>query len=168
MDSNPLQQDPVLGTINPESPQQEPQKTCTRNKPCCMQGCLLCHSYSTHICNLEADLDCSNASSTPTTTDEPDPPPDHPIRRLNNALQLAIQKNNVNELKAFTKLYNTNLESNLEFCFYNHSIIQTTYLTTMKILDSHTAINTPLPSSPTQRLNLYQPQPFTLCSLQGS
>ena len=34
MDSHPLQQDTVLGDINPETPNQEPQRMCTRGKPC--------------------------------------------------------------------------------------------------------------------------------------
>ena len=149
MDSHLLQQDTVLVAINPETLYQEPQRTFTRGKPCCLQGCLLCRTSSTHVPNLEADLDSSNASSTPLTSDElPQPPHDHPILCLNTTLQLAIQRNNIKELNAFTKLYDTNLESNLEFCLFNRSVIETTYLTAMKILDSHTAINTPLPSSP--------------------
>ena len=149
MDSHLLQQDTVLEAINPETLYQEPQRTFTRGKPCCLQGCLLCRTSSTHVPNLEADLDSSNASSTPLTSDElPQPPHDHPILCLNTTLQLAIQRNNIKELNAFTKLYDTNLESNLEFCLFNRSVIETTYLTAMKILDSHTAINTPLPSSP--------------------
>ena len=124
------------------------------------QGCLVCSTPTNHIRNLDEALNSSDATQTSPTTDElPDPPTDHPICHLNTALQLAIQKNNVNELKAFTKLYNTNLESNLEFCFYNRSVIQTTYLTAMKILDSHTAINTPLPSSPPNGSTSTHPNP---------
>ena len=105
--TRPLRQDNILGAINPETPYQKPQNMRNRDTLCPQQGCLLYRTPSTHVHNLGADLNNSNASSTPPTSDElPQPPPDHPILRLNNALKIAIRENNIHELKAFTKLYN--------------------------------------------------------------
>ena len=144
-----LHQDDVPGAINPETPYQEPQKTCTRNKPCGLQGCLPCRTSSTHIRNLGADLDSCNTSSTPWTTDVlPQPPPNHPILLLTSAFQRAIQTKDIRQLKAYIKQYNHNLESNMEFVQFDCSKLNTLCTSAENILDSITATNTPLPSSP--------------------
>ena len=149
MDLQSLHQDDVPGAINPETPYQEPQKTCTRNKPCGLQGCLPCRTSSTHIRNLGADLDSCNTSSTPWTTDVlPQPPPNHPILLLTSAFQRAIQTKDIRQLKAYIKQYNHNLESNMEFVQFDCSKLNTLCTSAENILDSITATNTPLPSSP--------------------
>ena len=166
MDSHPLQQDAVLGDIDPEISDQEPQRTCTRGKPCYGQGCLLCRTSSTHIRNLEADLDNSNASSTPLTTNElPPPPPGHPILILTSAFQRAIQKKDSLQLKSYIKQYIHNLDFNIEFLTYDCSDLHASCQEHPGFSNCH---QHPFALLPTQRLNLYPPQPFTLCSLQGS
>ena len=123
MDSRLLHQDNNLRAINPETPYQEPQKTCTRNKPCRLQGCLLCRTPSTHIRNLGTDLDSSNASSTPQTTDElPQPPPNHIIRLLNSAFQRVIQEINTLQLKGYVNQYTKNLLDRIQISYNTTSM----------------------------------------------
>ena len=148
MDSQPLHQDNTLGATN-TTPHQEHQKTCIRKSPCQSQGCTFCHAQTSHIRNLDADLDSSNASSTPPTTiNLPRPPANHPILLLTSAFHKAIQTNNVHELEVIDHLYKNTMKSNLDFLIYDCSNLIDLHLTAINLLDSHTTANTPLPPSP--------------------
>ena len=115
MDSQPLHPDNTLGATN-TTPHQEHQKMCTRKSPCQLQGCTFCSAPTSHIHNLDADLDSSNASSTPPTTIHlPRPPADHPILLLTSVFQNAIQTNNVHELEVIDYLNKNTMKSNLDF-----------------------------------------------------
>ena len=61
-----LHQDSIHGVtdLDPKTPHQDPQKTCTRNSPWLQQGCMICSTPNTHICNLDVALNGSNASPT--------------------------------------------------------------------------------------------------------
>jgi hypothetical protein len=96
----------------------------------------------------------SNSEATqvhPTTDKEPRlpaPPPDHPILFINAALKRAIRKKDIILLNAYVKQYLHQLETNLEFTKYDCSNLNASYLTAKGILTSHTALSTPLPTSP--------------------
>ena len=67
-----LHQDSIheVTKLNPETPRQEPQKTCTRNSPCLQQRCMICSTPINQTRNLDVALNGSNALPTsPTTTD---------------------------------------------------------------------------------------------------
>ena len=67
-----LHQDSIHGVteLDPETPNQNPQKTCTRKSPCLQQGFMICITPNNHIYNLDVALNGSNASLTsPTTAD---------------------------------------------------------------------------------------------------
>ena len=86
-------QDSIHGVIDlvPETPHQDPQKTCTRNSPCLQRGCMICNTLNTHIRNMNVALNGSNASPTsPTNADCPQPPTYHPISTLTSMFQEAI------------------------------------------------------------------------------
>ena len=135
--TRPLSQDNILGAINPDTPYQEPQKMCNRDTLCLQQGCLLCRTPSTHVRNPGADLNNSNASSTPPTTDElPQPPPNHPIWLLTSAFQPPIQKKDNFLLKCYFNQYTNNFASNTEFLQYNYFDLHASYLTAKNTLDS--------------------------------
>ena len=162
MDSQPLRQDNTLGVIN-ATPHQEPQRACTRNSPCQSQGCTFCHAPTSHIRNLNADLDISNNSSTPTTTiNLPRPPTDHPIVHLTSAFHNAIQMNDMNEIEDLNHLYRNTLKSNLDFSQYDRSDLSAIRMTALNILDNHIATNTPLPTSPPNEraTNYHHPSPI--------
>ena len=147
MDSQPLHQDNTLGATN-TTPHQEHKKTCTRKSPCQSQGCTYCHTPTSHIRNLDANLDSSNASLTPPTTiNLHRPPADQPILLLTSAFHNAIQTNNVYELEVIDHLYNNTMKSNLDFLRYDRSDLIDLHLTAVNLLDSHTAANTLLPPS---------------------
>ena len=99
MDSQSFHQGNTLGDIN-TTPHQEHQKMCTRNFPCYQQGCSLCHAPTSHVLNLDKDLDSSNASSNPPTSLLPQPPDNHPI-------MLDISKRNPNQQCAWTGSFHT-------------------------------------------------------------
>ena len=147
MDSQPLHQDNTLGATN-TTPHQEHKKTCTRKSPCQSQGCTYCHTPTSHIRNLDANLDSSNASLTPPTTiNLHRPPADQPILLLTSAFHNAIQTNNVYELEEIDHLYKNTMKSNLDFLRYDRSDLFDLHLTAVNLLDSHTAANTLLPPS---------------------
>ena len=112
MDSQSFHQGNTLGDIN-TTPHQEHQKMCTRNSPCYQQGCSLCHAPTSHVLNLDKDLDSSNASSNPPTSLLPQPLDNHPI--MLDVSKSKIQTNNVHELEVFTHLYTNSMKSNLEY-----------------------------------------------------
>ena len=133
-----------------ETPLQGIQRTCTRNSPCLLQGCLICRTPTNHVRNLDEALD--DADTTLSSNDQPQPPPDHLILRLTKVLHNAIQKNNIHQMTAFAKQYTHNMENNPDFCHYDLSNLEDLYQTATNIINSHTAMSTPLPSSPpTQR-----------------
>ena len=99
-----LHQDSIHGVINldPEFPQQDSQKTCTRNSPCLQQGCMIGCTPNTQIHNLDVALNGSNASPTsPTTADRPQPPIDHTIL----ILTAPFQENDIFELTSVDHQY---------------------------------------------------------------
>ena len=148
MDLQPLHQDNTLGVTN-TTPHQERQKTCTRKSPCYLQGCTFCHAPTSHVRNLDVDLNSSDASSTPTISLQlPRPPADHPIISLTLAFHNAIQRNDVNEIEDLNSLYRNTLTSNLDFSRYDRSDLNDLRMTALNILNAHTATNTPLPPSP--------------------
>ena len=96
-----LHQDSIHGVtdLDPETPYQDPKKTCTRNSPCLQQGCMICSTPNNHIRNLNVAMNGSNASPTsPATSDRPQPPINHPILILTTRFQDAIQENDIFEL----------------------------------------------------------------------
>jgi len=147
MASQPLHAGNTLGEIN-VTPHQENQRVCTRSSPCLQQGCLLCYAPPSHVRNLDVDLNSSNASSSTPSKPLPQPPDDHPIALLTFAFQNAIQTNDIDELEAVTHLYTNSLQTNMDFIKYDRSTLNSLRLAAKKLLTSHIAVNTPLPSTP--------------------
>ena len=141
-------QDSIHGDINhidTETPRQEPQWMCTRNSPCLQQGFMICSTLINHVCNLDMALNSDHASQTSLITAACPLPTSHAILFLTFAFQLAIQKNNTEEIN---HLYNQNLKSNLDFILYDRSDLGATQQIAMNLLNSHIATSTPLPNSP--------------------
>ena len=126
----------VIEDINPETPRQDPQKTCTRNSPCLQQGCLICSTLTNHVCNLNVsptnhvrnlDVSLNNVNGPPnsatsltslTATEFPPPLINHPISTLTTALQHAIQQKNI------AKFHDDIMQSNLDFINYDCTTLQ--------------------------------------------
>ena len=101
---------------------------------------MICSSPNTHIRNLDVALNGSNASPTSLTiADHPQPPIDHPVLLLTTAFQLAIQKNDIDELTAINHLYIQTLGSNLDFWLYDRSNLHATQQTAINLLNSAAA-----------------------------
>ena len=158
MASQSLHAGNTLGEIN-VTPHQENQRVCTRSSPCLQQGCLLCYAPPSHVRNLDVDLNSSNASSSSPSKPLPQPPDDHPIALLTFAFQNAIQTNDIDELEAVTHLYTNSLNTNLDFIKYDRSTLNSLRLAAKKLLTSHIAVNTPLPSTPPNRQTSDQHNP---------
>ena len=113
----------VIEDINTETPRQDPQKTCTRNLPYLQQGCLICSTPTNHVCNLDVsltnhgrnlDVSLNNVngppnSATPLTSLSavklPQPTTYHAISILTAKFQLAIQLNDIKDLKNLKYTY---------------------------------------------------------------
>ena len=111
-----------------ENPLKGVQRTYTRKSPCSLQGCLICR--------------------TPTSNDQPEPPPDHLILHFTKAIRIAIKNNNIRQLSAYVNQCNHQLDTNPEFVKYDLSDLLSVHQAATNILDSHTARSTPLPPSP--------------------
>ena len=110
---------------------------------------MVCCTPTNHIRNLDEALNSSDATQIPPTTDKlPHPPPDHPILIITAAFKRAILKKDITLLKSCVKQYLHHLDTNLEFMKYHCSDLHASFLTAEDILTSHTALSTPLPTSP--------------------
>ena len=151
-----LHQDSIHGVNNldPETPHQDPQKTCTRNSTCLQQGCMICSTPNTHIHNLDVALNGSNASpASPTIADRPQPLINHPQPLINHtililiaAFQKAIQENDNFKLTSVDHQYAQAMKYNLDFFLYDRSNLQAVHKIDMQILNSHGTASTPPPA----------------------
>ena len=143
--------DSILGEtdhLDAETPQQDPQRTRTRNSPCLQGGCMICNKPINHVRNLDVALNINHGPQvSPITTDRL-APANHAILFLTAVFQLAIQENDITEITAVNKLYAQTLESNLDFILYDRSDLRAIRQTALNILNSHVAASTPLPTSP--------------------
>ena len=90
------------------------------------------------------------------------PPPNHPILLLSIAFKNAIKENRIYALKALSKQFIHQLETNLEFITYDHSDLATCYQTAEDIINSlstTTAENPTLVQQP--RASFKPPKPTT-------
>ena len=165
----------VIEDINTKTPRQDPQKTCTRNSPCLQQECLTCStptnhvrnldvfptnhvhnldvSSTNHVCNLDVSLHNINGLpnsatflTSPTVAELPQPPNNHPISNLTAVFQLAIQMNDINDLKLLHSLQDKIMKSSLDYINYDRAALHTNRLTAIQLIDSHAA---ELPQPPT-------------------
>ena len=136
--TTPLQED-VLNNLPPETPHQEVQR-CTRNSPCRLSGCTICPTPTNHVRNLDEELETGHTS-----------PTHHPILLLSIAFKNAIKENRIYALKALSKQFILQLETNLEFTTYNTSDLATFYQTAEDIINAHTTVAT---DNPPSQLNL--------------
>ena len=114
---------------------------------------MICSTPNNHIRNLDVALNGSNASLTsPTTADRPQPPINHHILTLTAMFQDAIQENDIFELTPANNQYTQAMNSNPDFSLYDHSNLRAVHKIAMQILNSHTAVSTPLPASPPNSL----------------
>jgi len=60
----------------------------------------------------------------------------------------AFPTNDIDELEAVTHLYTNSLQTNMDFIKYDRSTLNSLRLAAKKLLTSHIAVNTPLPSTP--------------------
>ena len=111
--TNPLHEDP-LKDLPPETPHHEAQR-CTRNTPCGLSGCTICRTPTNHVRNLDVELGTDDTTPTPPTSSDLPPPPNHPILLLSTAFKNAIKENRIYALKALSKQFIHQLETNLEF-----------------------------------------------------
>ena len=143
--------------INSESPRQDSQKTCTRNSHCLQLGCSTCATPAPHVRNLNVSLTNTNertkSATSPTTAAPQQPPINHAISTLTAAFQLAIQDEDIGELKSLNTLYESTRAANLNLLTYDRTVLRTARVTALQIITSHTAASTPLPASPPQRTN---------------
>ena len=89
--------------INTESPRQDSQKTCTRKSHCLQPGCPICATPPPHVRNLNVSPTNTNVQTntvtSPTTTERRQPPINHALSDLTDALQHAIQIRDIEELE---------------------------------------------------------------------
>ena len=131
------------------TPLQEPQKTCTRNTPCLLQGCMICRTPTNHVRNLDDALGTTeDASASPSSNAHLQPPVHNTIRILTNAFLQAIQQRNINHLSSLVNQYKHKLDTDLELFEHDLSVLDAYNSTAKDIINSHTALSTPLPSSP--------------------
>ena len=109
---------------------------------------MICSTLINHVCNLDMALNSDHASQTSLITAACPLPTNHAILFLTLAFQLAIQKNNTEEITSINHLYNQNLKSNLDFILYDLSNLRATRQIAMNLLNSHITASTPLPTSP--------------------
>ena len=81
---------------------------------------------------------------------------DHAILIHTNAFKYAIRENQIHTLNALSKQFIRQMETNLEFLKHDHSDLKASYQTAVNVINSHTTMSTPLPSSP---LNKQTQQP---------
>ena len=131
------------------TPLQEPQKTCTRNTPCNLQGCMICRTPTNHVRNLEDALGTTeDAPASPSSNAHLQLPVHNTIRILTNAFSQAIQLQNINHLSSLVNQYKHQLDTELELFEHDLSVLDAYNSTAKDIINSHTALSTPLPSSP--------------------
>ena len=143
-----LHKDSIHGVTDkdPETPHQDPQKTCTRNSPCLQQGCMICCTPITPIRNLNVALNGSNASPTSLTmVDRPQSPDNHPM------FQDTIHENDIFELTTANNLYTQAINSTMDFSLYDRSNLVPWDVNTMEFLSTDmrawtVTIPHPLPS----------------------
>ena len=68
-----------------------------------------------------------------------------------------MQENQIHTLNALSKQFIHQMETNLEFFIYDHSDLKASYQAALNVINSHTTMSTPLPSSP---LNKQAQQPY--------
>ena len=152
-----LQQDTIHGDIT-ETPGQEPQKTCDRNSPCLLQGCMIGSTPTNHVRNQDVDLSNRNANPTsPNSVDLPQPPTNHTILFITSASKLAIRPGDQNpgtispqpyvhpnhENQKFDHMFILNRKSNLDLSLYDCSNLHETRRTA--IINSFRSSNIPVP-----------------------
>ena len=149
--TTPLLEDP-LKDLPPETPHQEAQR-CTRNTPSRLSGCTICPTPTNQVHNLDVELGTDDTTpNPPTSSDLPPPSPNHPILLLSIAFRNAIKENPIYALKALSKQFIYQLETNLEFFAYDHSDLATYYQTAEDIINAHNTVTAdphPFPAQPT-------------------
>ena len=161
-----LHQDSIHGVNNldPETPHQDPQKTCTRNASCLQQGFMICSTLNTHICNLDVASPTSptiaNRSQPPINhpqlpINHPQPPINHPqplithpILILTTAFQEPSRRTTSSNWPLSTTSTPRAMKSNLDFFLYDHSNLCAVHKIAMQILNSHVPTSIPLPAPP--------------------
>ena len=135
--TTPLHEDTLIN-LPPETSHQEVQR-CTRNSPCRLSGCTICPTLTNHVRNLDEELETGHTS-----------PTHHPILLLSIAFKKAINENQLYALKALSKHFILQLETNLEFATYDTSDLATCYQTAEDIINAHTTIAADPPPFPAQ------------------
>ena len=131
------------------TPLQEPQRFCTRNNPCNLQGCMICRTPTNHVRNLEDVLGTTeNAPTSPSSNAHLQLPIHNTIRILTNAFSQAIQQHNITHLSSLVNQYKHQLDTELELFEHDLSVLDAYNSTAKDLINSHTALSTPLPSSP--------------------
>ena len=101
-----------------------------------MQDCTICPTPTNHVRDLTEEMGTDDPMPNhPTSSDLP-PPPNHPILLLSKAFKNAIKENRIYALKALSKQFIHQLETNLEFVTYDHSDLATCYQTAEDIINS--------------------------------
>ena len=86
--------------------------------------------------------------SRPSNLTDHSPPANHTILLLTEVYLLAIQANEIAKITTINESYIKTLKSSLEFLLYDHFDLHATRQIAMKILNSHVAASTSLPTSP--------------------
>ena len=120
--TNPLQQDNPNGDTS-ETLHQEIQKTCSRNSPCHLQGCMICCTPTNHVRNLDDALsnDVATRSLRPPRLPSTSPQPPHP--GLTHRFRTATQINDVQDIEVINQLYQKTLHWNINFLIYDCSAL---------------------------------------------
>ena len=131
-----METNPPLQGENPVTPYQESQRTCTRNSPCRLQGCMICCTPTNHVRNLEGELSSSEAiTPSPTDDDLPQPPHDHFLQGITLKYKQAIQKQDLPMLEALNSKCIQYISNNEDYFFYNVSDLETYRDTAIDLLN---------------------------------